>query len=409
MGDFCLTVEASRVRSLALRRIRVFRSKLRFLPQSWISPAIFGICGWLASPTIASHADLAAMLAGLDQSRDNWRMVMTNSPAGSIHQAELAFADPIVTGTIAAGAGMVLPDGRKVAFVAKGKGHEETPDEDRVNRGTKKGRIVAVEKMQPPKDFSAGSILQRTQLLFQPSFAIKDKSAFVKPKIMGKEIEIATNFYRKQPVMPEPGVPAMLAGLVTSNKADVLATAYAPAAPDYARQSPFDSILADQANDGRFVPQIGAGDHAWAASILPASVFSAREQQCLASGIYFEARGESVKGQAAVAQVILNRVRNPAYPKTICGVVYQNEDWRNRCQFSFACDNIRDRVNSENHWRVARDVAMAVTAGKIWLPQVGSATHYHAVYVRPKWARTMEKVGRIGLHVFYRTYGGGWS
>lgn len=341
-------------------------------------------------------------------------MVLTNSPAGSIHQAELAFAEPMVTGSIAAGAGMVLPDGRKVAFNAKDKGtakdrgHEETPDEDRVNRSTKKGRVVAVERMQPPKDFSAGSILERTKMLFTPSFDLKDRSAFVKPKIQGKEIEIATSFYKTQPVVTDNGVPAMLASLVTSNKADVLATAYAPAAPDYARQSPFDSILTEQ-DSGRFVPEIGPRDHAWAASVLAPSVFSAREQQCLASGIYFEARGESVKGQAAVAQVILNRVRNPSYPKTICGVVYQNEDWRNRCQFSFACDSIKDRVNSEYHWRVARDVAMAVTAGKIWLPQVGSATHYHAVYVRPKWAKTMEKVGRIGLHVFYRTYGGGWS
>jgi spore germination cell wall hydrolase CwlJ-like protein len=360
-------------------------------------------------PTMASHADLAALLAGLDQGRDNWRMVLTNSPAGSIHQAELAFSDPVVTGTIAAGAGMVLPDGRKVAFTTESKGQEDTPDEDRVNRSAKKGRVVAVEQMQPPKDFSAGSILQRTQLLFQPTFNLKDKSAFVKPKIIGKEIQIVTNFYKKVAPKPAADVSPMLADLVTSNKADVLATAFAPAAPDYSRQSPFDSILTDKADDGRFVPQIGPKDHAWAASVLAPTVFSAAEQQCLASGIYFEARGETVKGQAAVAQVILNRVRNPAYPKTICGVVYQNEDWRNRCQFSFACDNIKDRVNSQENWRIARDVAMAVTAGKIWLPQVGSATHYHAVYVRPKWAKTMEKVGRIGLHVFYRTYGGGWS
>ncbi|MBX4907998.1 MULTISPECIES: cell wall hydrolase [Rhizobium] len=391
-----------------LRRKSPSRSKLRLLPENWVSPVIFGLAGWLIFPSVASHADLATMLAGLDREGESWRMVLTNSPAGSIHQAELAFAGPAATGSIASGAGMVLPDGRKVAFTAKDKGHEDTPDEDRVIRGTKKGRVVAVEKMQPPKDFSAGSILERTKMLFTPNFDLKDRSAFVRPKIQGREIEIATSFYKKQPVMPEVGVPAMLASLVTSNKADVLATAYAPAAPDYARQSPFDSILTEP-DSGRFVPQIGPGDHAWAASVLPPSVFSAREQQCLASGIYFEARGESVKGQAAVAQVILNRVRNPAYPKSICGVVYQNEDWRNRCQFSFACDAIRDRVNSQYHWRVARDVAMAVTSGKIWLPQVGSATHYHAVYVRPKWAKTMEKVGRIGLHVFYRTYGGGWS
>jgi spore germination cell wall hydrolase CwlJ-like protein len=392
-----------------LRRNGRSLSKLRLLPQNWVSPAIFGVAGWLIFPSVASHADLATMLAGLDNDGESWRMVLTNSPAGSIHQAELAFADPAATGSIAAGAGMVLPDGRKVAFVAGEKGDEETPDEDRVNRNAKKGRVVAVEKMQPPKDFSAGSILQRTKLLFRPDFDLKDKSAFVKPKIMGKEIEIATAFYKKEPVpQRDNAMPAMLASLVTSNKADVLATAYAPAAPDYSRQSPFDSILTDT-DEGRFVPQIGPKDHAWAASVLPPGVFSAGEQQCLASGIYFEARGESVKGQAAVAQVILNRVRNPAYPKTICGVVYQNEDWRNRCQFSFACDSIKDRVNSQYHWRVARDVAMAVTAGRIWLPQVGSATHYHAVYVRPNWARTMEKVGRIGMHVFYRTYGGGWS
>jgi spore germination cell wall hydrolase CwlJ-like protein len=110
-----------------------------------------------------------------------------------------------------------------------------------------------------------------------------------------------------------------------------------------------------------------------------------------------------------VAQVILNRVRNPTFPNTICGVVYQNDNWRNRCQFSFACDGIRDRVRSQRHWKTAQDIALAVTAGKIWFDSVGSSTHYHAVYVRPRWARSMERQTRIGLHVFYRTYGGGWS
>ena len=92
----------------------------------------------------------------------------------------------------------------------------------------------------------------------------------------------------------------------------------------------------------KIVPKLGRGDHAWAANPLPKSAFSAAQQRCLAEGIYFEARGEPVSGQAAVSQVILNRVRNPHYPNTICGVVYQNKHWRNRCQFSFACDRIRD-------------------------------------------------------------------
>ena len=118
---------------------------------------------------------------------------------------------------------------------------------------------------------------------------------------------------------------------------------------------------------------------------------------------------KAVRGQAAVAQVVLNRVRNPAYPNTICGVVYQNDNWRNRCQFSFACDGIKDRIASPDHYKVAEEIAMAVTAGKIFIPEVGSSTHYYAHYVSPRWARTMKKMTKIGLHIFYRTYGGGWS
>ncbi len=102
-------------------------------------------------------------------------------------------------------------------------------------------------------------------------------------------------------------------------------------------------------------------------------------------------------------------MRNPYYPDTICGVVYQNKRWYNRCQFSFACDRRKDVVWSKSHWKTARDIALAVTAGKIWLKEVGSATHYHATYVKPDWAPTMKRVGKIGLHIFYRTYGGGWS
>ncbi|CAN7586940.1 cell wall hydrolase [Rhizobium sp. LjRoot30] len=384
------------------------RRKSRSSFGNWTSPLVFGLAMWIGFPSMSAHADLAGLLAGLDRGGQQWRMVLTNSPAGSIHESELFFADPIVTGSLGADAGLMLPDGRRVAIIDREKG-DGTPDEDRINRKEKKRRVVAVEKMLPPKDFSAGSVLDRTTSLFEPLFDSKEPTGFVKPKIRGKELQIASAFYKKKEPVAEVGVSSMLASLVTNDKADVLATAYAPVEPDYAQESPFDSILADKQDTGRFVPQIGPEDHAWAASVLPASVFSAEEQQCLASGIYFEARGESVKGQAAVAQVILNRVRNPSYPKTICGVVYQNEDWRNRCQFSFACDRIKDRVNSQYHWKIARDVGMAVTAGKIWLPEVGSATHYHAIYVWPRWARSMKKVGRIGLHVFYRTYGGGWS
>ena len=154
---------------------------------------------------------------------------------------------------------------------------------------------------------------------------------------------------------------------------------------------------------------LGAVGTASANEDIKSRMLQGGDLHCLALNIYFEARGEPVKGQAAVSQVILNRVRNPTYPDTICGVVYQNQHWRNRCQFSFACDRIKDNVNDPRRWEIAEYVARETTEGRIWLKEVGSSTHYHATYVSPKWARSMVRVGRIGLHIFYRTYGGGWS
>lgn len=392
-----------------MRSKRVLRK--RSLPR-WdrlASPVLLGFVAWLAFPAVPSQGDLTDLFAGRNGSSESWRMVMTQSPAGSLHAASLAF--PGGSHVLGGDAGVVLPDGRKVALADKDKPGEGTPDEDRINRSEKKGRVVAVMPMLPPKAFSAGSILERSSSLTKPVDDEDEMTAFVKvdkdEQANQQPIEVAEFYFRKDEVK-EAGLPPMIASLVNNDRADILATAYAPSAPDFSRQSPFDAIL-NKPETGRFIPPIGPEDHAWAANPLPADSFSPKQQQCLASGIYFEARGESVRGQAAVAQVILNRVRNPAYPDTICDVVYQNEDWRNRCQFSFACDNIKDRIRSQDHWKVAREVAMAVTAGKIWMPEVGSATHYHATYVRPSWAKTMKKVGRIGLHVFYRTYGGGWS
>lgn len=375
--------------------------------EKWASPVVFGLVSWLAFPSIAAQADLAGLITGKDRGSSNWRMVLTASPAGSVHQAQLAFGDTESSSVLNSNSGILLPDGRKIAFDGGKAVADLRPDEDRVTRSLKKGRVIAVEVMQPPKAFTAGSVLKRTSSLLDPKKAPNELTTFARTQ--AKPIELASFYFKKSAPEASTGVPPMLASLVTNRQADVLATAYAPAEPDFASVSPFDALLAKKPEAGRFVPEIGPQDHAWAASVLPPQVFSAREQQCLASGIYFEARGESVKGQAAVAQVILNRVRNPAYPDTICGIVYQNQDWRNRCQFSFACDNIKDRVKSQHHWKVAHEVALAVTAGKIWLTEVGSSTHYHAIYVRPGWARSMKKVGRIGLHVFYRTYGGGWS
>jgi spore germination cell wall hydrolase CwlJ-like protein len=132
-----------------------------------------------------------------------------------------------------------------------------------------------------------------------------------------------------------------------------------------------------------------------------------KELWCLATAIYFEARGESYRGQVAVAQVVLNRVKDYRYPDTICGVVYQNQSRRNSCQFSFACDGIPESINDERSWAQAQDIATRFTNGELYLTEVANATHYHATYVRPAWAPRMTKLTQIGLHVFYK-FKSGW-
>lgn len=354
-----------------------------------------------------AYEDVVSLISGQD-TRPRWTAVVERAVAGSVHQAEMPFSDPDVRLSAISGAGLSAPGIGEVAFRTKGgkKGNAGDIDEAGINRAAKKERLVKVLPMAPPRLFNAGSIFEQTGLLLDPSPIGEAPMAFAKPAIKGKEVQIASAFYVKRE--KEPQVPSIIADLVNNDKADILATAYAPQEPDYARSSPFATILRDE-NYGRFIPPVGSNDHAWARQPLPPGVFSEPEQQCLAAAIYFEARGEPVKGQAAVAQVILNRVRNPAYPDTICGVVYQNKNWRNRCQFSFACDGIKDRVANRQHFRIAQEVAMAVTAGKIWLDEVGTATHYHATYVHPRWAKTMDQVKKIGRHIFYRTFGGGWE
>ncbi|HEX5866826.1 MAG TPA: cell wall hydrolase [Beijerinckiaceae bacterium] len=127
-----------------------------------------------------------------------------------------------------------------------------------------------------------------------------------------------------------------------------------------------------------------------------------RERKCLAEAVYFEARSESAEGQAAVAQVILNRVRSGLYPASVCGVVYQNRHRHLACQFTFACEGKSLRIADAESWETANRVAREVTEGTTYLAEVGGATHYHADYVRPNWARRLKKMDVIGRHIFYK-------
>ena len=128
----------------------------------------------------------------------------------------------------------------------------------------------------------------------------------------------------------------------------------------------------------------------------------AKEEKCLAEVVYFEARGEAVRGQIAVAQVVMNRAFSGFYPTTVCGVVYQNRHHHMACQFTFACDNVADVVREPEMWDRADKIAKAMLDGQLWLPEVGKSTHYHAYWVHPSWVSEMKKMYRFGVHTFYR-------
>ena len=128
---------------------------------------------------------------------------------------------------------------------------------------------------------------------------------------------------------------------------------------------------------------------------------SSRELECLTQAVYFEARGETPAGQAAVAQVVLNRVRHPSFPKSVCGVVFQGAGKRVGCQFSFACDGSMRRGRETAAWSRAQRVASKALSGSV-MSSIGNATHFHTTNVAPNWGPRLVRTAEVGMHVFYR-------
>ena len=155
-------------------------------------------------------------------------------------------------------------------------------------------------------------------------------------------------------------------------------------------EAPLDAALPFDITSGAarpFVMRAGSPDHL-------------RALKCLTDAIYYEAANEPDAGQRAVAQVILNRMRHPTYPNSVCGVIYQGSERRTGCQFSYSCDGSMARVPASPAWLRGQRVAAQALAGSVYAP-VGMATHYHATYVYPYWAPSLNFVGTIGAHRFY--------
>ena len=173
----------------------------------------------------------------------------------------------------------------------------------------------------------------------------------------------------------------------------------AAATPSFA-PAPEDASPLGQATANAFI----AGPAARSLRVAGSLTDQARAQQCMTQAIYYEAASESDAGQRAVAQVVLNRLAHPAYPSTVCGVVFQGSERSTGCQFTFTCDGSLARQPSAFMWGRASRIARQALAGAVYAP-VGLATHYHTLAVNPYWASSLDEVAVIGAHQFYRWRG----
>ena len=179
-----------------------------------------------------------------------------------------------------------------------------------------------------------------------------------------------------------------------------VATVGAEAAPDPAARRPI--VLPPPEVMAREI----APGHAAAPFTIAAQSENDRRNslQCLTAAVYYEARSEPEGGQRAVAQVVLNRVRHPAFPKSICGVVYQGSQRRTGCQFSFTCDGSMNRGIERGAWERSRRIAAEALDGYVYAP-VGVATHFHTTAIHPWWADSLARAVTVGSHIFYRWRG----
>lgn len=199
----------------------------------------------------------------------------------------------------------------------------------------------------------------------------------------------------------EPPAPAPRVTVTLAKAQQLVAATSGPAAAQM-------QAVGEQAKLINAAMPVGAGPvHAARPFALPGGATDYdRALTCLTQAVYYEAGFEPLTGRRAVAQVVLNRMRHPAFPKSVCGVVYQASS-QPVCQFSFVCDGSLNRPAAQAAWRQSREIAAAALAGYVER-SVGAATHYHADYVAPRWAPMLTKITKLGTHIFYR-WPGGWG
>jgi hypothetical protein len=425
---------------VALRRVAVGTRALRKRQLAAARRFGFTIAAFTVLPTQIGYQDLAALIARQPAVSERWRQHVLASPFGTIHAATFSFPRPLgavipgpptyelasfdlgifdVTGSLGAGPGGARSESeridrrRKGDFLVPWALREVEPEPEAPP--TERPGPIGPQPQAAREDDPVGAELAAA-LRAPPLPAYSHKPAF------GTEVPPSALLTGPGDVAVAPPAPGAGSAVVAEGLPRAEAPTMPPPAPLVAEVKL--AALPPLANAG-VVPDAAGGQGAAVKSgamiankgevtgdgkrpMSPAERLGldgkarTKSEKCLANAIYFEARGESVRGQIAVAQVVMNRVFSGYYPDSVCGVVYQNAHRRHACQFAFACDGIPDTVNEPDALERAKRIAQEMLDGKLWLPEVGKATHYHAYWVHPSWVREMRKLHRLGVHTFYR-------
>lgn len=388
----------------------------------------FGLAAlfFIGGSTRIAHQDIAALMASQPSLSERWREHLAASPFGAIHLAAFSLPRPL---------GTLVPEPESVRLAR----FDADPNATKVNRSGKGDLLIPRLQIE----ISAELLREDMAAVNGPGEDVEDLKAALRFKPF-PEYDISMSLEDHPQVPSAAAVASAEAGADENAATEAEEGATLGATRLYFDAAPLNASLAAvepwASGEAPVVmlpaPEITVAEAPAAGQPVPAASDAppqpgitvaakgepsgsmlrrspaellrlegksrAKAEKCLANAVYFEARSEPVRGQVAVAQVVLNRAFSGYYPNDVCGVVYQNANRHLSCQFTFACDGIPDVVTEHEQWERATRIAKATLDGRIWLEDVGKATHYHASYVYPYWVRSMRKHKKIGLHTFYR-------
>ncbi len=358
--------------------------------------------------TQAAYQDLASLLANQPGVAERARTFLLSNPLSTLRTATFSLPSP----TGLAIPRLPVPDHfARITALPRG-GRDEpldleppAPHMPHMNRSAKRDRLVPAPKetvrtLMPSKPEARPQ--HGSQIPAAAWLAVEETEPF------GLEAEFAGTLARDIDPVPSSGSILQISHLIFADSRSDLP----PLNFTHAALSPVEKLRIAALPDGVEITSSVAskglvtGDGATPKS--PAEQLGlygrarAKAEKCLADAVYFESRGEVERGQIAVAQVVINRVFSGYYPEDVCGTVYQNAHRHLACQFTFACEGKSLIVNDQQSWSKATRIARDMLDGKLWLNEVGKATHYHAYWVKPHWVREMRTLQKIGVHTFYR-------